>query len=404
MIEFRHLPAADASLLSQLEKCWLRVLTNPVAGFTQIPHREADWDQLQQRLEACRNVNRVLVLGIGGSSLGTQVVYDCFRATSAAQVFFLESIDPYKWTELRNLGPEWRDSHVVIVSKSGTTLETLSWVERLFAQEAPWITSSNCTVVASSGEGPLQKWAKKESMETLWIPENVGGRFSVLTAAGMFPAGLMGLDLYEFRKGALWALDEVAQVSQVSAAILKAWERNEWITQMWTYSEGLRVFGQWWQQLWSESLGKRLDRQNQAASRVSTPMFCLGPRDQHSLLQQLLEGHPDKNVFLTRVRSVEKSDESFQARVFPELPFHNKEISLGKVLGCEASAFEQSLVDKGVVFHTVELEHMNERSLGALFMFWQMVIAQLGEYLNIDAFNQPGVELGKRHTEKLLRQ
>ena len=403
MIELEHIRESDPQLKQRLDECWQAVLKRPEVGFPQIPARDDDWQALSARLDECRTARRVIVIGIGGSSLGTQVIHECFRSSSAAEMVFLEAPSPHLWTLLRSLGPDWLDNHVVIVSKSGNTLETLAWVERLAAHEPSWLNSKHCTVIASPGEGPLQKWAARENIPCLWIPKNVGGRFSVLTAVSMFPAGLMGLSPHEFREGANWALERPQLATAISLQVLQAWSQQQWVTQMWTYSEGLRLFGEWWQQLWSESLGKRLDRQGQPAPRASTPMSCRGPRDQHSMVQQLIEGHGDKHVFVNRVSDVEGADGEFKPRLFPEMPFFNKEISLGKIMGIEADAFERSLDEAKVPFATLILRGINERSLGALFMLWQMTIAQLGEHLKIDAFNQPGVELGKRHAAQLLK-
>ena len=403
MIEIRHTREPDAKLRQRLDECWTNVLSRQDVGFPQIPARDDDWDAMEHRLKECRQTNRVIVIGIGGSSLGTQVIYECFKLSSAAQIFFLESPSPYTWTQLRALGRDWLDAHLVIVSKSGTTLETLSWVERLTAQEPSWYRPERTTIIASPGDGPLQTWAKQEGIHTLWIPTNVGGRFSVLTAASMFPAGLMGLSLHEFREGASWALARPELATTLSVQALASWSREQWITQMWTYSESLRVFGEWWQQLWSESLGKRLDRRGQAAPRVSLPLACRGPRDQHSLVQQLIEGPKDTHVFVNRVRAVETSDGHFTPKLFPKMPFFEKEISLGRIMGAEAEAFEKSLAEADIPYTTINVENLSERTLGAMFMTWQMTIAQLGEYLNINAFDQPGVELGKRHAQSLLR-
>jgi glucose-6-phosphate isomerase len=193
-------------------------------------------------------------------------------------------------------------------------------------------------------------------------------------------------------------------MNSLSAAILNSWERDEWITQMWTYSESMKFFGEWWQQLWGESLAKKLDRQGQPAPRASTPMSCRGPRDQHSVVQQLLEGARDKFILINRVRAVENSSDSFRPSVFPAMPFHGREVSLGKVLSAEAQAFEKSLIATGIPFATTSIESLNERTLGALFMTWQMVIAQLGEFMNLNAFDQPGVESGKKFANEILKQ
>lgn len=403
MIDLQYIAEPSANLKSELDAAWKRVLARNDVGFTKIPEDDAAWSDLEKRLEEVGHPKRLLVIGIGGSSLGTQVIHQCFRGASAVEIFFLESADPARWNLLCSMGPDWRDSHIAIVSKSGGTLETLSWVEKLAAQTPSWLTAQNCTVIASPGHGVLQNWAEREKIPSLRIPQNVGGRFSVLTAAGMFPAGLMGLSLFEFRQGARWALENIDLATKVSASILASWQRGEWITQMWTYSDSLRMFGPWWQQLWSESLGKKLDRNGAPAPRASTPISCLGPRDQHSLLQQLIEGYRDKHVLLTRVKGMEM-DEPFLPKLFPEASFFGRQVSLGKVLTSEATAFEQSMIDSGIRLGMMELEGLTEKGLGALFMFWQVVIAQVGEHIGINAFDQPGVELGKKHTNRILSE
>lgn len=404
MIEIKNIKAPEGELKSTLDQCWSRVLGRPDVGFTRIPELNAEWKAIEDRVHAARPARRVLVVGIGGSSLGTQVIYEGLRAQRPVQMTFLESPDPDAWAQLRGLAdPEWRDKHVIIVSKSGNTLETLSWVERLNAHEPNWMKNSQVTVIASPVEGALQKWAAAEKVDCLWIPQNVGGRFSVLTAAGMFPAGLMGLKLNEFRDGAAWALKRTDIMNTLSAAILQSWARDEWITQMWTYSEALKVFGEWWQQLWGESLAKKLDREGKPSARASTPISCRGPRDQHSLVQQLLEGARDKFIFINRVRAVENSVDTFKPSLFQDMPFHGRQVSLGKVLSAEAQAFEKSLGDVSVPYATTAIEGVNERTLGAMFMMWQMVIAQLGEYMNVNAFDQPGVESGKKFANEILR-
>lgn len=405
MIELKNIKPPEPTVKSKLENAWQAVLAREDVGFTRIPELDAEWKAMEDRLRQARPAKRVLVIGIGGSSLGTQVIYESLKLNRPMSMTFLESPDPDVWTQLRGLAdPDWRDRHIVIVSKSGNTLETLSWVERLAAHEPNWLKNSQVTVVASPGEGALQKWAKKENIPVLWIPANVGGRFSVLTAAGMYPAGLLGLKLNEFREGAAWALRNKDLATTLSAEILRSWERQEWITQMWTYSESFRVFGEWWQQLWSESLGKKSARGGAAAPRASSPMACRGPRDQHSQVQQLIEGVPDKYVFVVRVRSVENSGDVFKGTLFPEMPFHARQVSLSKVLSAEAQAFEKSLAENKVSHSTIAMENLSERSIGAMFMLWQMVIAQLGEYMDVNAFDQPGVESGKKHANEILRQ
>lgn len=401
MIQIQSKDKTDAALLKKLSSCWSQVLDRKEVGFPSLSEAGADWQAISARVKQARPARRILVMGIGGSSLGTQVIAQALGQPSQ-EIFFLESPDPHSFKKLGDLsGPEWNDRHIIVVSKSGNTLETLAWVERLNAQG--FLKNAEVSVIASPGEGPLQTWAKKEGIPTLWIPPNVGGRFSVLTAVGMLPAGLIGLNLEGFRQGAEWAVKNSELAAQLSAAVIGSWERQEWITQAWSYSESLRVFGEWWQQLWGESLGKKLDREGKPALRASTPMACAGPRDQHSLVQQLMEGARDKFVFITRVKDVENDGHIFTPSLFPTMPFAGQPISFGKVLSAEAQAFERSLAETGIHSCTLQIDSVNEKSLGALFMLWQMVIAQLGEYMRIDAFNQPGVESGKKHAFAILK-
>lgn len=402
MIQFKRTnkKTLPPEMEAKLSASWQRVLQRPEVGFTQIPTRDEDWTAIDKRLAQVKPSTETLVVGIGGSSLGAQAIAQSLALKGhGSSVRFLESPDPHTW---QHLG-ENRDRHVVIISKSGHTLETLAWVEHLAAVDDSFLHEQQCTVIASPGAGPLQKWAESNHLPCLWIPANVGGRFSVLTAVGMFPAGLMGLKPAEFRAGAAWALGQLSLISAISAEILQSWQRDEWITQMWSYSEALSSFGEWWQQLWGESLAKKFNRALAPAPRASTPIACAGPRDQHSLVQQLIEGARDKYVFINRVESVEGGGQTFRGQLFADTAIAQRSVSLGQIIGAEAEAFAQSLSEVAIPYSVMQIERIDERTLGALFMLWQMTIAQLGEYMGIDAFNQPGVELGKVYANKILR-
>lgn len=403
MIELRHFSALETHRQKALNDAWNQLLNRREIGFPRLTERHSDWDAIAARAAEVGRPKHVIVIGIGGSSLGTQVIYEAFRHQSACEVTFLESPDPHSWLALTKT-PGWRQSHLVIISKSGNTLETLSLTEKLANVAPEMFNPQQVTVIASPGEGPLQQWAKARNYATLWIPTDVGGRFSVLTAVGMFPAALMGLKIAEFRAGAAWALGQMDLVSRLSSAIEDSWAKDCWTSQMWTYSESLKIFGEWWTQLWSESLGKKIDREGKPAPRASAPVSCRGPRDQHSLVQQLMEGPKDKFVFVLRVNEVEQADQKFATQLFPQMPFAGRPISLGEILASEAEAFEKSLDEVGIFYGSLRVSSLTEATLGALFMVWQMVIGQMGELMQINAFDQPGVEIGKKYAHKILSQ
>ncbi len=392
-----HAKLSAAESAAWLET-WTKLRARPEAGFTLLPAAGADWKAITARAADLRGASHVVVLGTGGSSLGTQVISQALPKRTGITFDFLESPDPTLWAAI---APRLRaDTHFLIVSKSGSTLETLVWVEKLAA--TGHLNARNTTLIASPGAGPLRKWAEQDKVPVLWIPTEVGGRYSVLTAVGMLPAALMGLDIEKFRTGAVWALEHPELAAQLAAPAWSSWARGEWITQLWSFSVGLHAFGEWWQQLWAESLAKKSARSGATAVRASSPMACTGPRDQHSVLQQLIEGARDKFVYVTRVRASEHDGEKFMPKLIQGTQVTGREISLGQILSVEAQAFERSLTDSGIHSASIECADLSEPSLGALFMLWQMTVAMLGERMQINPFDQPGVELGKKHAATLL--
>jgi glucose-6-phosphate isomerase len=296
--------------------------------------------------------------------------------------------------------------HFIFISKSGKTLETLSLLDywsQIFREEDLDI-SKQSTVICGALKSPLREWAEKNGVPILPVPEDVGGRFSVLTPVGLLPAALMGLPLERLRAGAEWALSQKDMVLQLSASALQSFEEKRWVTQMWIYSEHFHTLGLWWQQLWSESLGKKQKRSGEAAPQVSTPMVCLGPQDQHSLLQQLQEAGRDKAIILFRDPAVEQSGMAFECRTLKKLIEGCQTLHLGEILAAEADGFQGALNEAQIPFIELRADSSQLESWGAFFMLWELVIAVLGEALEINAFDQPGVELGKRLALQSLRQ
>jgi glucose-6-phosphate isomerase len=405
MIEIKKPKSLDATNKPINTELWLshwnQFLKKPEAEFVRInepkPEQDQLWTAIRERASQIQ-AKRVLIVGIGGSSLGTQMIEQALSkgpgGKSSREFIYLEVPDSRQWLELK--GTLTGQEHVLLISKSGETLETLTWMERLYASFPQLLDASHCTVISSPGEGPLQKFAKQNQLVNLTLPKAIGGRFSVLSAVGMLPAALMDIDIDAIRKGAHWASQRPELAAQLAGAALDSWKRNETITQLWTFASCLKAHGEWWQQLWSESLGKK-------GVLASSPMSCLGPRDQHSQVQQLLEGQRDKFVIIMRVNELESHTDGFKAQLFSQLPFHGRETSLGEVLKAQAQAFEKSLTEVSVSNMTLHLESLTATHLGALIMLWEMVIAMMGESLKINAFNQPGVELGKIYAKELLK-
>lgn len=376
-------------------------------GFMKLPERSDLWSTSESRgRDLRRTSHRLVVLGMGGSSLGGRALLQALQKWDQAhEVEFLDNVDADRfWKWLKNK-KNLQETHFVIVSKSGNTIETLTMAElvdqHLRASGYKKLSASS-TVISENEDNPLMRWARKEGVPSLEIPKDVGGRFSVLSPVGLLPAAYYGLDLSEIQEGAAWALQQDELIARLTAQTLKSFDRGEWITQFWAYSDGLREFGLWTQQLWAESLGKAQNRKGAAAPRASTPMAATGSSDQHSILQQVMEGARDKFVWFLRVAQSENDQAKIEKTLFDCQTLMNGK-SMGQLFGAMATATREALAKEGVQSVTLTAEELNEKSIGALFMILELVVGSLGEALDINAFDQPGVELGKKLARGILQ-
>ena len=380
-----------------------KFLARPEIGFKDLPFREPLWThaaKVGRQLGA--KATDIVLIGIGGSSLGPQLIAEL--SESPIKVHFADNVDPWQFQKICQAISNWEHCYFLLISKSGSTLETL-FTAGLFEQELQKKNlklSQHSVAITELRPNSLKQWADAHSVEVLEVPVDVGGRFSILSPVGMVLAEALGFSTDQIREGARLALEAKNEIAQISAEALTSFDRQEWITFLWNYSSGLRYFGLWFQQLWAESLAKTVDFHQRPAPRVSTPVAAIGTCDQHSLLQQVMEGAKDKWVMQIRVATCES-----QGPVLKKAPFTALEgfdsLPLGKVLAAEAEATAQALSQSEVSLRTFELQDLGPKSIGYLLMFWQLVVACVGESLELNAFDQPGVELGKRLAKDILR-
>lgn len=395
MLEISHSSQTiQNDLLQECQASLKLFLQRKEIGFPQIVERIQLWQQAHQQGAAfAAKFKKLVIVGLGGSSLGTRVIAEVFRSKS---LFFVDNVDALEFeTLIEELG-SLKDVAWAFISKSGTTIESLcalEFLEQIYKEEKLNLYDHSI-VISENRENTLTRWARKHNVPECEIPMDVGGRFSVLSPVGMFPASFLGLDLEKFRVGAKRALLDTALVTQTMAQVVQSFQREEWITLLWPYNSRLKNFGSWYQQLWAESLAKTQTRTGQPAPRVSTPMWAVGASDQHSILQQVMEGAKDKFVIFVRVEESEGGSQKIHHTQFAETKdLHLR--TMGELLRAEALATQEALNQNGVSTMTLKTKALDEEMLGYMFMFWQLVVAGLGEYLKIDAFNQPGVELGK---------
>lgn len=393
----------DSAVLKTCEESLQTFLKRKDIGFPQLIERISLWEQSYKAgKEFNHRFKRLVIVGLGGSSLGNRVLAEVFRAKN---LFFVDNVDALEFeTLIEELG-DLREVGWVFISKSGTTIESLcalEFIDQIYKEEGLGLASQSL-VISEPKTNTLTEWAKANKMPTCEIPVDVGGRFSILSPVGMMPAAYLGLDLEKIRVGAAHALQDTKLISETMAQVAQSFKREEWITLLWFYNSRLKNFGSWFQQLWAESLGKKVGRDGGAATRASTPLWAVGASDQHSILQQVMEGAKDKFVIFMRVEESEAGSQRLHKSQFKETADLEGR-TMGELLRAEALATQEALAENGVSTLTLKTKVLDEHTLGYLFMFWELVVAGMGEYMKIDAFDQPGVELGKRLAKAKLKK
>ena len=363
--------------------------------------------------------DHVLVLGIGGSALGTKALLNALRRPAWNELddegrdFFprltvLENVDPTSVdAALRRIDP--RRVLVNVISKSGGTAETMAqylvvrqWLEDALGGAA----TRHLVFTTDPARGALRELAVREGIATLEVPPDVGGRFSVLSPVGLLPAALVGIDVAGLLAGARQAIEsaEADQLGRNPAALYAAlhWaadaDLQARINVLMPYTDRLREFAEWYRQLWAESLGKRVDRGGQAVHRGPTPVGAVGATDQHSQVQLFMEGPYDKAITFVVVDEL-GVDLTIPARAdlpadLAYLPGH----TLGELLRAEYEATSAALAQMGRMSCTLRLPALSPASLGEAIMFLQLATGYAGVWYGVDPFDQPGVELGKKLT------
>lgn len=396
----------SAEKKQKAEKAYQKLLARADVGFVQAPQRDPLWSSSQELGDQLREkYSDLVVVGIGGSALGPMVIRNIFQEPdSQHRVHFSDNVDRVEFERLLKTLPDLKKTAWLIISKSGSTIETLvttDFISQVYRQKHLKF-HENVFVISENRSNPLTQWAQANNRPLLEIPLDVGGRYSVLTPVGLVPARFLGVDLSELQKGAADAIKNKELVCELTAQILQSFQRHEWVTPLFIYSSLLSSFGYWWQQLWAESLAKKIDRTGMPAQRVSTPTVAIGVRDQHSLLQQMMEGAKDKFIIFVRVRSAEQSTQTLESSEFPIHNFFSGK-AMEQLLGVEADATAKALTKENISNMTIELNDLSPYSIGYLFMIWKLVVATVGESIDINAFDQPGVELGKRLALDILK-
>ena len=368
-------------------------------GFLQLPKvKSAMLSSLKLAEKLRGRFEDIVVLGIGGSALGVTCLRDALKGTfwnfkkEGPRLFVLDNLDTVGEVEqLLNLDK----TLFIVITKSGTTPETMAQYH-YFKEK---VSKENFVFITDPEEGELRKIGLSLGIPMLDIPQNVGGRFSVLTPVGLFPAALLGMDLESLMKGAE-DMSHSFQATEMELNLpfqfatvqyLLDWERGIPMTVMMPYSTRLHSLADWYRQLLAESIGKE--------GRGLTPVTALGVTDQHSQLQLYNEGPTDK--FFCFIEVLKQDSPKIPRIENPKLTYLSGH-SFGGLMSTELKGTRQALLEYKKPNVSIEIPEVNAYELGQLFMFFECSVAFLGEYYRINAFDQPGVELSKKLTRQLL--
>jgi len=357
----------------------------------------------------------VIVIGIGGSNLGAMAVQQALayggRSRGGPRLHYVDNIDPdYLHDLLAGLAPN--RTGVIAISKSGGTLETATQYlvirEWLAQRLGPATARRHQWIVTDPETGWLRALARQDNLATLPVPPKVGGRYSVLTAVGLLPLAVAGVDIRALLAGARANAKRCESDAAVDnpalelAAAFYALDRQKAkrLSILMPYVHALRLFGDWYRQLWAESLGKR-DSNGTPAGTLPVP--ALGAVDQHSQLQMYLESRHDK-VF--SFIALEQWRERIaiplapaEATAFPYL----RGKTLNDVIDAEFRATRQVITDYGHPNATLTLPQLDAHAVGELIDLYQRTTVYAGLLYGINPLDQPAVEAGKQLAVKYLQ-
>jgi glucose-6-phosphate isomerase len=397
-------------------------------GFLDLPddrelhRRTLDYVARVRRRTGADTLTDVVVLGIGGSALGPIALrsalrppqwnlLDDARRGGNPRLHVLDNVDPANISALL-ARLDLRRSLFIVTSKSGGTAETMAQYlvvrQRLVTALGKDDAKERLVFVTDPEKGALRAIARAEGVAALEIPANVGGRFSVLTPVGILPAALMGIDTAELLDGAAEMRTRCASgqlernVAGAFAALqfLADTAHGRHVQVLMPYSDALRDMASWFVQLWAESLGKHRRAGDEGVG--PTPLAALGATDQHSQVQLFMEGPPDKTVTFVGVEEVDGDVEipALHSDI-PELAYLGGH-RLGELLDIERRATAGALARRGRPNMTLVMERVDAFRIGELLMLLELATAYAGQLYEVNAFDQPGVELGKQFTYAML--
>ena len=374
-------------------------------GYYNLPNK--DTNEIKKYASAINKKN-IIVLGIGGSSLGAKAIYEFLLPSNdyKKKLLFLETVDPLEINFSLN-SIDINDAHFVVISKSGKTIEIISLLK--FLNSIIEINQSNCTVI-SERKSNLTNFAKRNNIRVFELDENIGGRFSVFSVVGLVPLAMVGVDIDDLLNGCKRVLNSFFEKKDyykpiISKARFLVENKSRFnINAIFSYSSSLESFNKWYIQLWAESLGKvNINGTRQAL----TPIALIGPSDQHSMLQLIIDGVRDKTVTFIKIKDLKDNTvipNEFSNK-FNELDMDYVDgVSFNRLLNMQANATINSVQDqKDIPCDVITIRTVDEYNIAKLMFTYQLLVSCIGKFLQINTYDQPAVEYGKNILIKGLK-
>ena len=398
----------DDSISDLMDEAFCRVVEeceNGVAGYYNLPEDSkmivTEVNAYASSNSVIKNSDTIAVIGIGGSSLGTKAIDSMLRHKypQAKRIIFFENPEPVEVSQ-KFASIDKNKTVFIVVSKSGSTIETMSLFKAVISYFNIDLNGEDTNrLIAITDEGSvLCHFADRYGIKVYTIPHNVGGRFSVLSAVGIVPLTLAGFDTCSILEGGAKMVrrffDRKEEHLLLKAAFIATnWEKYR-MSVLFAYASFLDNFTKWYVQLWGESLGK-LDK---SGNRVGlTPLGQIGSVDQHSFLQLIIEGPIDKTVTFIKI-------EDFENQIsIPDITLENIQKcdfvnghTFNELINAECDATLEAIAQQGVPVDAIILDKLSETNIGELILYYELLTSLTGTILDINTYNQPGVELGKR--------
>ncbi len=363
------------------------------------------------------NLRYIIVIGIGGANLGSKAVYDALRGPNDGymdgypKILFSDTISERFISDIKRIidgDVSYSDEIILnLISKSGTTIETIANFELLFEQlEKRFPNIAERVVVSTEVQSPLFLESEKKGFGVLSIPKHIGGRWSVFSHFGLFPLGMAGVDITALTEGGKEILtsffSKENHALRLAEAMYHAYQKNKRILNFFFFNPELESLGKWSRQLYAESLGKQHDRSGKTVNIGFTPLVTIGTTDLHSMAQLYLAG-PDDKFTLFIFSPHEVGDPIRSQRVFPHLAPEISRKSPTQILNAiykgTKIAYDKHRFSTGEIL----LPAISPYALGMFFQTQILTVMYLAELLHVNAFDQPSVEEYKKVAHEILR-